>query len=354
VTGLVADLAGKAATDDPRLSDARTPVAHATSHAAGQADALTLTQAQISNLVADLAAKAALAGATFTGDLTVQKAAPLLRLVAQASGAPSLITDALSAAAPDVYWYLRTGTSTRWLFGKNGTESGSNAGSNFSLLRYSDAGAGLGEALGINRSTGKTTLGAVGAAAGLELGANGPRQMAGTGSPEGVVTAPVGSTWIDTNATTGAIRWIKASGTGNTGWIVAEGDTGWRTVWQWDGSAATVDTWPLGANFEGRPSVSGLLRVRRIRDTVHLLFRSVRLKAGQTNGLLFANAMPSGWAATDYQGWAVPTDDVSVAGGLTFASGLSNPTLAAAVAGRLFGYISVRWIAPDTWPTVLP
>ena len=65
---------------------------------------------------------------------------------------------------------------------------------------------------------------------GLELGSSGPRIMSGTGSPEGVVTAPVGSTWTDTAATTGAITWIKASGTGNTGWSVQYGDTGWRDL----------------------------------------------------------------------------------------------------------------------------
>ena len=39
----------------------------------------------------------------------------------------------------------------------------------------------------------------------------------GTGSPEGKVAAPVGSTYTDTAATNGAIRWIKTSGTGATG-----------------------------------------------------------------------------------------------------------------------------------------
>lgn len=45
--------------NDARLSDARTPTAHTASHAAGGTDALTLTEAQITNLVTDLAAKEA-------------------------------------------------------------------------------------------------------------------------------------------------------------------------------------------------------------------------------------------------------------------------------------------------------
>ena len=50
----------------------------------------------------------------------------------------------------------------------------------------------------------------------------------GTGSPEGKITAPVGSVYTDTAATNGAIRWVKTSGTGSTGWRVEYGDTGWR------------------------------------------------------------------------------------------------------------------------------
>lgn len=55
-------------------------------------------------------------------------------------------------------------------------------------------------------------------------------QYVGTGSPESVVTAPVGASYTDTAATNGAVRWIKASGTGTTGWRVAWGDTGWRAI----------------------------------------------------------------------------------------------------------------------------
>ena len=52
----------------------------------------------------------------------------------------------------------------------------------------------------------------------------------GTGSPEGVVTAPVGTYYTDTAITNGAMRWAKKAGTGNTGWQVVDGDTGRRDV----------------------------------------------------------------------------------------------------------------------------
>ncbi len=67
------------------------------------------------------------------------------------------------------------------------------------------------------------------AAPAIALGASGPKILVGTGSPEGAVTAPVGSRWTDTAATTGAVEWIKATGTGSTGWRVSYGDTGRRT-----------------------------------------------------------------------------------------------------------------------------
>ncbi|MEU7103533.1 hypothetical protein ABZ951_00555 [Streptomyces sp. NPDC046215] len=60
-----------AAGDDARLSNARTPTAHASTHAAAGDDPVTLTQAQVTGLVSALAALLPLAGGTITGGLTV-------------------------------------------------------------------------------------------------------------------------------------------------------------------------------------------------------------------------------------------------------------------------------------------
>ena len=48
--------------------------------------------------------------------------------------------------------------------------------------------------------------------------------------PNGVVTAPVGTTYVDEAVTNGALKWIKKSGTGNIGWEVLVGDTGWKII----------------------------------------------------------------------------------------------------------------------------
>ncbi len=41
----------------------------------------------------------------------------------------------------------------------------------------------------------------------------------GTGSPEGVITASVGGLYVQTDADPGSVLWVKESGTGNTGWM---------------------------------------------------------------------------------------------------------------------------------------
>lgn len=71
-----------AAGDDSRLSDARTPTAHAASHGVGQSDAVTVAQSQVTGLAASLAALqpldadlTAIAGLTPTNDDIVQRKA---------------------------------------------------------------------------------------------------------------------------------------------------------------------------------------------------------------------------------------------------------------------------------------
>ena len=75
------------------------------------------------------------------------------------------------------------------------------------------------------------TLGIVGGnTVTIPLPENVGQEIRGTGSPEGRITAEIGTTYVDVNATNGALKWIKESGNGNTGWRVLIGDTGWRTL----------------------------------------------------------------------------------------------------------------------------
>lgn len=110
-----------------------------------------------------------------------------------------------------------------------------------------------------------------------------PGLYKGTGFPNGVVSAPVGSTYTDVNATNGAIEWKKATGTGNTGWVVSVGDTGWRDV------SSSVNGFS-----------SGLLRIKRKDNTV--IVSVVDLNLGVSSGSQFDYyTLPSGFGASQWQ-----------------------------------------------------
>ena len=89
----------------------------------------------------------------------------------------------------------------------------------------------------------------------LPLPENVGHEIRGTGSPEGRITAEIGTTYVDVNVTNGALKWIKESGNGNTGWRVLIGDTGWVLGWQ-----------------EDRGDNKNRMYFRRINDVVHVKF----------------------------------------------------------------------------------
>lgn len=57
------------------------------------------------------------------------------------------------------------------------------------------------------------------AARGIEYGSGGPISIAGAGTPEGLITGPVGSTYQRTDGGAGTSLYVKESGAGNTGWV---------------------------------------------------------------------------------------------------------------------------------------
>lgn len=79
-------------------------------------------------------------------------------------------------------------------------------------------------------------------------------ELIGTGMPNGKVEGKLGQTYVDTAKTNGALKWIKRTPSGNTGWAVLDGDTGWKTL----NSASK-----LGNSY---------VKARRINDIVQLQF----------------------------------------------------------------------------------
>ena len=79
-------------------------------------------------------------------------------------------------------------------------------------------------------------------------------EIHGRGMPNGVITAPVGTTYVDEAVTNGALKWIKKTGTGNTGWEVLIGDTGWKIL---------PSVSKLGGSF---------VKVRRVNNVVSYQF----------------------------------------------------------------------------------
>ena len=108
----------------------------------------------------------------------------------------------------------------------------------------------------------------------------------GTGSPEGKVAAPVGSAYTDTAATNGAIRWIKASGTGNTGWHVEYGDTGLRDI-----SHLLLN-------------VSGSVSIQRIGQVVYLNAKGIVPASTLGNGSTFLGDLPVGFRPLERRDFA--------------------------------------------------
>ena len=79
-------------------------------------------------------------------------------------------------------------------------------------------------------------------------------ELTGTGMPNGKVEGKLGQTYVDTAKTNGALKWIKRTPSGNTGWAVLDGDTGWKTL-----NTASK----LGNSY---------VKARRINDIVQLQF----------------------------------------------------------------------------------
>jgi hypothetical protein len=88
------------------------------------------------------------AGDTMTGQLSVSYVSPFIRVIKAAAGQAATITGQVGA---NLRWTLALGDAA--------AETGSNAGSDFSVTRYNDAGVLLSTPFVINRASGNITVG---------------------------------------------------------------------------------------------------------------------------------------------------------------------------------------------------
>jgi hypothetical protein len=187
-------------------------------------------------------------------------------------------------------------------------------------------------------------------------------EIHGTGMPNGKITAPIGTTYVDTAVTNGALKWIKQSGSGNTGWKVLIGDTGWRTL-----------------NSVSRAGNS-FIKIRRVNNLVTYQFGGLQwgwFGVGRRNGpgfvrhnssgdkgakLTYPNGIPEGFRSEN--SLVGPTyDDKGRPYGIWYLGGKSDlnfiqftfndpiPT------DRDIGDIrvsAISYLTDEDWPTTLP
>ena len=175
----------------------------------------------------------------------------------------------------------------------------------------------------------------------------------GTGSPEGAVTAPVGSKYTDKNATNGAVEWVKTAGLGSTGWKVTYGDTGWRRL-------------PVETTEAAQAPSAHYFDIRRVNGRVYVRIRLVA--AGATigkprSGYVISSLMtlPTGFASAAY----VPVGTMAantIPGGMlhtmaslnTISLIFQNSLQSGTITGTDQINGSAEFVTDQPWPTTLP
>ena len=173
-----------------------------------------------------------------------------------------------------------------------------------------------------------------------------------TGPPNGRIAASPGSTYTDTAVTCGAVKWVKMWGTGNTGWAVLYGDTGWRNI------KSLLDSfWDNTSN----------LQIRRIDKNVYLRTNSLKVGNNPTgarsaNKQLFPGKddMPLGFRGN---GWGTCHGLVNIGSvqlGAIYSYRASYdftirgvPGVGNWTKGDILSF-NLSYVTENDWPTTLP
>lgn len=161
--------------------------------------------------------------------------------------------------------------------------------------------------------------------------------LTGSGFPNGVVSASVGSIYIDKAITNGASSWIKKSGTGNTGWQVLEGDTEWREV-------KSLLTNGYTATF---------VKLRRVNNQVRIAFEALSGSAATSDSVLLP---PLGFRQNGLI-YTRPYLTTATNPATVFRATVGNNSILSLMGGTGLAsavYGDITWLTSEPWPTALP
>ena len=175
-------------------------------------------------------------------------------------------------------------------------------------------------------------------------------ELTGAGSPEGAVTASPGARYLQTSATTdvkGWIKWVKATGTGNTGWVAGpEADTGRRDV-----TASLINGWASSGG-------GGKLILRRIGNQVTLTGYEPGLTAASKTSNTFynpASGFSAPWQALGAYGLiGVALNHGTSAMAPVIRESSSGLTIVGATTSWTSVSMNITWTTEDWWPSSLP
>jgi len=226
-----------------------------------------------------------------TGNFTITGYAQLTGATFSNAGA-ALTNNINTANTNRAMWGVTTGANQRWLFGKDATaETGSNAGGNWHLERYGDAGSFLGVAVHVRRSDGLVTFETtplVGANPVYHAGNFNPALKADLTSATfsgsiGIQTG--GSIFVDNSVANGSFYTAATPGTARWQW----GRTGTAESGSNAGSNFQLNRYSDASGFLGTP-------ISIVRSTGIVTFEATPTVAG--NGVYHAgNFNPASYAA---------------------------------------------------------
>lgn len=178
------------------------------------------------------------------------------------------------------------------------------------------------------------------------------RFMTGLGSPVGVVAAEPGTKYLDEVGTTGAWEWIKTAGVDTSGWQVSYGDTGWRTLLEYDGSGAHVYGATLPPDWVPRATGRAtLVQVRRISNEVSYFIQDVAAGVDNPSGRIFDTTSIPGFVPSQQTAIRPLYMSGSIVG---MSNTLARPGAQTITAGAYFYAVELSFLTSNDWPTTLP